>query len=68
MSMAGYRANTDIVGAPPTVLQPVGAIEPDLVLIKQVEQVTMFVLEGPSRRFARIRSIGITDAVEVLVF
>jgi hypothetical protein len=25
-------------------------------------------LEGPARRFARIRSIGITDAGEVLVF
>ena len=27
---------------------------------------TTFVLEGPARRFARIRSIGIADAIEVL--
>ena len=45
-----------------------GRTEPDLDLIKQVEQVTTLVLEGPARRFARIRSIGITDAVKVLVF
>ena len=67
MSMADYRANTDIVGLHLRFFNRSGAIEPDLVLIKQVEQVTTFVLEGP-RRFARIRSIGITDAVEVLVF
>jgi hypothetical protein len=29
---------------------------PDLHLIKQVEQVTMLGLEGPARRFARIRA------------
>ena len=34
--------------APPTVLQPIGRTEPDLDLIKQVEQVTTFVLEGPA--------------------
>ena len=65
--MADYRANTDMVGLRPRFFNRSGTTEPDLVLIKQVEQVTTFVLEGP-RRFARIRSIGITDAVEVLVF
>ena len=41
---------------------------PDLDQIKQGEQVTRLVLEGPARRFAGIPSMGITDAVEVLVF
>jgi hypothetical protein len=36
---------------------PIGRTEPDLNLIKQVQQVTALVLEGPARRFARIRSI-----------
>ena len=40
--------------------------EPDLDLIKQVEQVTTLVLEGLARRFARIRSIEITGAVVIL--
>jgi hypothetical protein len=31
---------------------------PDLHLIKQVEQVTRLVLEGPARRFAEIPSVG----------
>ena len=35
-----------------------GKTQPDLHLIKQVEQVTMLVLEGPARRFATIRSMG----------
>jgi|SRR5271155_5669135 len=48
---------------PPTVLQPLGRTEPDLDLIKQVEQVTTLALEGPAQRFARIRSIGITGGV-----
>jgi hypothetical protein len=43
-----------------TALQPIGRTEPDLDLIKQMEQVTKLVLEGPARRFARIRSIEIT--------
>ena len=42
--------------------------EPDLDLIKQVEQVTTLVLEGPAGRFARIRSLEITRAVVILVF
>jgi hypothetical protein len=37
-------------------------------LIKQVEQVTTSALEGPTWRFARIPSTGVTDAVEILVF
>jgi hypothetical protein len=52
-----------------TALQPIGRTEPDLDLIKQVEQVTRTsVLEGPVRRFARIRSIEITGAVVIIVF
>jgi len=43
-------------------------IEPDLDLIKQVEQVTISALKGPAWRFAGIPSTGITDAVNVLVF
>jgi hypothetical protein len=43
-----------------TALQPIRRTEPDLNLVKQVEQVTTFVLEGPAGRFARIRSIEIT--------
>jgi len=42
--------------------------EPDLDLIKQVEQVTTSDLEGPAWRFAGIPRVGITYAVEVLVF
>jgi len=41
---------------------------PDLDQIKQGEQVTTSALEGPAWRFAGIPSVGITDAVEVLVF
>jgi hypothetical protein len=36
----------------------VGRTEPDVHLIKQVEQVTTSALEGPTRRFAGIPSIG----------
>src|SRR5580693_4565364 len=54
--------------APPTVLQPTAGTEPDLDLIKQVEQVTRLALEGPAPRFAGVPSVGITGAVEVLVF
>ena len=61
MNMADYRFNIDI--APPTVLRT----EPDLHLLKQVEQVTKFALEGPPRRFTRLPSMGITGAVKVLV-
>ena len=39
--------------------------EPDLDLIKEVEQVTRLVLEGPARPFAWIPSVGITDAVAI---
>jgi hypothetical protein len=45
-----------------------GRTEPDLDLIKQVEQVTISALERPAWRFAAIPSDGIADAVEVLVF
>jgi hypothetical protein len=36
-----------------------GKTQPDLHLIKQVEQVTMLGLEGPAQRFARIRRMEI---------
>jgi hypothetical protein len=42
--------------------------EPDLDLIKQVEQVTIPGLERPAGRFAAIPSDGMTEAVEVVVF
>jgi hypothetical protein len=35
-------------------------------LIKQVEQVTISALEGPTWRVAGIPSMGVTDAVEIL--
>jgi hypothetical protein len=45
-----------------------GRTEPDLHLMKQVEQVTKSALEGPTWRFAWIPNMGVTDAVEILVF
>jgi hypothetical protein len=45
-----------------------GRTEPDLDLIKQVEQVTNSALERAAWRFEAIPSEGITEAVEVLVF
>jgi hypothetical protein len=45
-----------------------GRTELDVHLIKQVEQVTTSTLEGPTWRFAGIPSMGVTDAVEILVF
>ena len=41
-----------------TAGRAVGRTEPDVHLIKQVEQVTMSALGGPTWRFARIPSIG----------
>jgi hypothetical protein len=51
-----------------TASRAVGRTEPDVHLIKQVEQVTTSALEGPTWRFAGIASMGVTDAVEILVF
>jgi hypothetical protein len=51
-----------------SALQPNGGTEPDLNLIKQVEQVTSLVLGRMARRFARIRSIEITGAVVIRIF
>jgi hypothetical protein len=45
-----------------TASRVAGGIEPDVRLIKQVEQVTTPALEGPTWRFARIPSMGVTDA------
>jgi hypothetical protein len=50
-----------------TARRVVGRTEPDLHLIKQVEQVTISALDGPAWRFAGISSVEITDAVEALV-
>jgi len=65
--MAGYRAVIGVIRSRPRFFNfPVAAkrgrpkTEPDLDLIKQVEQVTILVLEGLARRFARIPSIGTT--------
>jgi hypothetical protein len=41
-----------------TASRVAGGIEPDVHLIKQVEQVTTPALEGPTWRFARIPSLG----------
>jgi hypothetical protein len=46
----------------------VGRTEPDVHLIKQVEQVTTSALEEPAWRFAGIPSMGVTNAVEILLF
>src|SRR5262245_57014973 len=48
-------------------LQPIRRTGPDLDLVKQVEQVTALVLEGPARRFARIGSIEITGRSDLLI-
>jgi hypothetical protein len=45
-----------------------GETESDVHRIKQLEHVTMSALGGPTWRFARIPSMRVTDAVEILVF
>jgi hypothetical protein len=45
-----------------------GRTQPDVHLIKQVEQVTSSALQGPTWRFAGIPSMRVTDAVEILAF
>jgi hypothetical protein len=54
--------------APPTVLQRLGRTEPDVHLIKQVEQATTWLWKGPAWRFAGNPSVRIRDAVEILAF
>src|SRR5580704_8258844 len=66
--MADYRADTDIVGLRPRFFNRSGTTEPDLVLIKQVEQVTNFVSGRTAPALCRGSQTGITAAVEVLVF
>jgi hypothetical protein len=68
VSMADYRANTDIVGLRPRFFNRSGTTEPDLVLIKQVEQVTNFVSGRAAPALCQGSQTGTTDAVEVLVF
>jgi hypothetical protein len=51
-----------------TASRAVGRTEPDVHLKKQVEQVTTSALEGPTWRVARIPSMGVTAAAEILVF
>ena len=65
MSMASYRGVSGVVAFRPRFFDlPVAAkrgkrrAEPDLDLIKQVEQVATLVLEGPARRFARFGARG----------
>ena len=57
--MADHRANIDIAGLSPRFFNRVERSEPDLDLIKQVEQVTTLVSGAPARRFARLQSTGI---------
>src|SRR5271169_2192861 len=64
MSMADNRAIIGVVGGSSTDRET----EPDLDLIKEVEQVAASALERPAWRFAAIPGEGIADAVEVLVF
>jgi hypothetical protein len=68
VSMADCRANTDIVGLRPRFFNRSGTTEPDLVLIKQVEQVTNFVFGRTAPALCQGSQKGTTDAVEVLVF
>ena len=51
-----------------TAGRAVGRTEPDVHLIKQVEQVTKAALGGPTRRFPGIPSIRVPDAPKILVF
>ena len=67
MSMADYRAISVLLD-PPAVLRPMGRTEPDLDLIKQVEQVTISALERAAWRFEAILREGIADPLEVDVF
>jgi hypothetical protein len=50
------------------IAKTVGRTEPDVHLIKQVEQVTMSALGGPTWRFARIPSMGGRGRRRNLVF
>ena len=68
VSMADHRANIDIVGPRPWFFNAVGRSEPDLRLLKQVEQVTTLITEGSARRFAAIRTKGRTAASWQYVF
>jgi hypothetical protein len=74
VSMANYRGAVSLRSAHDASIFAVAAkrrkrrTEPDLHLIKQVEQVRISALKGPAWRFAGIPSTGITDAVNVLVF
>jgi hypothetical protein len=58
MSTADYPL-LSMSSAPAHAFVNGGENKPDLHLIKQVEQVTMLGLEGPARRFARIRRMEI---------
>jgi hypothetical protein len=46
----------------------VGKTQPDVHLIKQVEQVTKSALGGPMWRFPRDSEHGVTGSVEILLF
>src|ERR1700747_403753 len=68
--MANYRGAVSLRSAHDASIFAVAAkrrkrrTEPDLHLIKQVEQVRISALKGPAWRFAGIPSTGITDAVQ----
>ena len=68
VSMTDYCAVIGVGWPLPAVVRPMGRTEPDLDLIKQVEQVTISALERPAWRFAAIPREGITDAVEASYF
>ena len=68
VSMADYCAIIGVGGPCPRFFALWGRTEPDLDLIKQVEQVTISALKSPAWRFAAIPSEGITAAVEASYF
>ena len=68
MSMTDYCAIIGVGGPCPRFFALWGRTEPDLDLIKQVEQVTISALKSPAWRFAAIPSEGITAAVEASYF
>jgi hypothetical protein len=68
VSVAGYLTHSMSFGLPTTVLQGVAGTQPDLHLIKLVKQVARLALELLPRHLAGSSSVGITAAVNILVF
>src|ERR1700757_2201460 len=65
--MADYRAVVDVLRFLPMVLQHVGRTEPDLRLIKQVEQVTCWFGRTSPALCQDFGSMATTGTVEILV-